>query len=236
MPRNSGGRKSWGGSGGFKPGGSMYSNFKPIENVEANNLNVHKNAHVVGNVGAGSMSAADVTGTGTLKVPVVASLGDLPTNGGGAAGLLSVISVSAADKTTPGLYYSRLDNTAAAAVVTALATKNTKADEKTGADLANAAIAGITETNPVLTGAALDSAIDDAITNASAGGTGADQQAGSASVVTAAKAASPDTLAGAIAAAAQKATDYATALTTATNAHNTAVYNASNTFEWVAVN
>ena len=218
----------------------MYSNFKPIENVEANNLNVHKNAHVVGNVGAGSMSAssmsaADVTGTGTLKVPVVASFGDLPINGGGAAGLLIVISVAEADETTPGLYYSRLENAAAAAEVTALATKNTTADEKRGADLANDAIAGITQTNPELADATLNAAIDAAIAAINPAPAAGAETTGSTAVVNAAKAANTS-LDDAIAAAAQEATTYATALTTATNAHNTAVYNASTKFQWVAVN
>ena len=50
MPRNSGGRRT-GLTGSFMPGGSMRSNFKPIQDVEAKNLTVNQAASVAGDLG-----------------------------------------------------------------------------------------------------------------------------------------------------------------------------------------
>ena len=142
MPRNSGGRRT-GLTGSFMPGGSMRSNFKPIQDVEARNLTVNQAASVAGNLGVsgaatingnlGVSGDLNVSSSSKFQVPVVS--GGHPTECS-AAGLIVVDK----DANTGKLYFSRLNSVeenARAAVAGVSAGANQAADLTAVRDAAN---------------------------------------------------------------------------------------------------
>lgn len=228
MPRNTGGRKAGAGS-------QSMLNYKGMPDYDAGNVHVQKNLNVAGHSVLNNVTVNRLTVTNaklsTFEVPVVTGN---PTTLPGApvptsAGLITVDSTAGNGK----MYFSRLDATAATAEDNALNAKNVAAGQKVGGDLANSAIALITDAD-VTSAGSLNDAIDDAIAAMNPTPAVGDETTGSNAVVAAAKAAN-SSLAAAKAAADQKATDHATALTNATIVHNEAVKTAATTFEWVAV-
>ena len=111
MPRNTGGIRS---RPNFRPGGSNYTNTSYNEDLDCKDLHAfgsivcNNEQRVQGNIMSGGLHVGD---SGVLKVPVIAGggAGDVPTVAPEMAGLLVVKSIAAANNSTVGLFYSRLE-------------------------------------------------------------------------------------------------------------------------------